>query len=48
MAELIALEMGLPEPQVNEVRWGAFLHDIGKILVPAALLNKPGEPTPRE
>ena len=48
MAELIALEMGLPEPEVNEVRWGAFLHDIGKILVPATLLNKPGAPTPHE
>jgi hypothetical protein len=46
MAELIAVEMGLPE--VNEVRWGAFLHDIGKILVPATLLNKPGAPTPHE
>jgi hypothetical protein len=45
MAELIAVEMGLPETEVNEVRWGAFLHDIGKILVPASLLNKPGKPT---
>ncbi|MBF6558247.1 MAG: HD domain-containing protein [Acidimicrobiales bacterium] len=48
MAELIAVEMGLPETEVNEVRWGAFLHDIGKILVPASLLNKPGKPTPSE
>ena len=48
MAELIAVEMGLPEAEVNEVRWGAFLHDIGKILVPASLLNKPGKPTPSE
>jgi hypothetical protein len=48
MAELIAVEMGLPESEVNEVRWGAFLHDIGKILVPADLLNKPGKPTPDE
>ena len=48
MAELVAVEMGLPESEVNEVRWGAFLHDIGKILVPASLLNKPGKPTPDE
>jgi hypothetical protein len=47
-AEIIAVEMGLTDAEVNEVRWGAFLHDIGKILVPAALLNKPGKPTPRE
>jgi hypothetical protein len=45
MAELIAVEMGLSEIEVNEVRWGAFLHDIGKIRVPASLLNKPGKPT---
>ncbi len=48
MAELIATEMGLTESEINEVRWGAFLHDIGKILVPAALLNKPGKPTASE
>jgi hypothetical protein len=48
MAELIAVEMGLSETEVNEVRWGAFLHDIGKILVPASLLNKPGKPTRSE
>jgi len=48
MAELLAVEMGLTEAEVNEVRWGAFLHDIGKILVPAALLNKAGKPTPSE
>jgi HD domain len=48
LGELLAVEMGLPESEVNEVRWGAFLHDIGKILVPAALLNKPGKPTPSE
>jgi hypothetical protein len=48
MAELMAVEMGLSEAEVNEVRWGAFLHDIGKILVPASLLNKPSKPTPSE
>ena len=48
MAELLAVEMGLSEAEVNEVRWGAFLHDIGKILVPSALLNKAGKPTPSE
>ena len=48
MAELIATEMGLSDEEISEVRWGAFLHDIGKILVPAALLNKPGKPTNSE
>jgi hypothetical protein len=40
--------MGLSAKEVDEVRWGAFLHDIGKILVPAQLLNKAGAPTPAE
>ncbi len=48
MAEIIAVEMGLSDAEVNEVRWGAFLHDIGKILVPSSLLNKPGAPTASE
>ncbi|MHB1585448.1 MAG: HD-GYP domain-containing protein [Acidimicrobiales bacterium] len=48
LADLLAVEMGLDEAAVNEVRWGAFLHDIGKILVPSAVLNKPGAPTAGE
>lgn len=44
-AELVIDEMGLSEIEANEVRWGAFLHDIGKLLVPSAILNKPGEPS---
>ena len=48
IAELLIEEMGLSPAQANEVRWGAFLHDIGKLLVPAAILNKPGKPTSAE
>jgi hypothetical protein len=48
MADLIAEELQLSPAEANEVRWGAFLHDIGKLLVPAEILNKPGAPTPRE
>lgn len=45
LAELLIDEMRLSPTQANEVRWGAFLHDIGKLLVPATVLNKPGRPT---
>ena len=48
LAELVIDELGLTEAQANEVRWGAFLHDIGKLLVPAEILNKPGALTPAE
>jgi hypothetical protein len=48
MADLIAEELHLSPTEANEVRWGAFLHDIGKLLVPAEILNKPGAPTARE
>ena len=48
MADLISEELRLSPTEANEVRWGAFLHDIGKLLVPAEILNKTGAPTPRE
>lgn len=48
LAELVIDELGLSETEANEVRWGAFLHDIGKLLVPASILNKAGTPSPAE
>ncbi len=47
-AELIGQEMGLPEDELNRLRWGVLLHDIGKLKVPARILNKPGAPTDDE
>lgn len=41
MAELIAREMGWEEDKLWEVKMGGILHDIGKIGVPDAILNKP-------
>ena len=35
-------KMGLSEDQLQELRRGALMHDIGKIGVPDAILNKPG------
>ena len=35
-------------PQLRDLRLGAVFHDIGKIAVPEAILNKPGPLTPAE
>ncbi|MHB8718445.1 MAG: HD-GYP domain-containing protein [Candidatus Dormibacteria bacterium] len=46
--DLLADELKLPEEARQRLRWAALLHDIGKLEVPAALLRKPGAPTPEE
>ena len=38
----LARHMGVPEPQMRIVARGAFLHDIGKMAIPDAILLKPG------
>jgi len=38
-----AVEMGLDEELVHQVAIGGMVHDIGKTLVPDAVLNKPGK-----
>ena len=47
-SELIAAEMGLSREFRERLRWGAVLHDMGKLTVSAAILNKPGRPTADE
>jgi diguanylate cyclase (GGDEF)-like protein/putative nucleotidyltransferase with HDIG domain len=41
-AEMMALELGLPETQVRRVKLAGILHDIGKVNVPQSILCKPG------
>jgi putative nucleotidyltransferase with HDIG domain len=41
LASAIGKEMGLPERQVEGLRVIGYLHDIGKIAVPAEILSKP-------
>ena len=35
--------MGLPKEQIDVIARGAFLHDIGKMAIPDAILRKPGK-----
>jgi putative nucleotidyltransferase with HDIG domain len=44
----IGQELGLDVAQLNALRQGALLHDIGKIGLPDAILSKPGPLTPDE
>lgn len=47
-ADLIGQQLGLEPHELNQLRWGALLHDIGKLKVPSEILSKPGVPTEEE
>jgi diguanylate cyclase (GGDEF)-like protein/putative nucleotidyltransferase with HDIG domain len=47
-AALIAEAMSMTEAEVDEVRLGAVLHDIGKVGIPEIILNKGGALNPEE
>jgi len=44
----IAKTMGVPTQEIKLIARGAFLHDIGKIKIPDAILFKPGKLEPEE
>jgi diguanylate cyclase (GGDEF)-like protein/putative nucleotidyltransferase with HDIG domain len=48
LAVAVAAELGLDDVQQRAVRYGALFHDIGKIAIPDAILNKPGPLTADE
>jgi diguanylate cyclase (GGDEF)-like protein len=47
-AELLGRKLGLDDAQLQQVRQGAQLHDIGKIAIPELILNKAGRLNRRE
>jgi putative nucleotidyltransferase with HDIG domain len=48
LAVLMGRKLGYDERRLRILRYGAMLHDVGKIGVPEAILNKPGGLTPDE
>ncbi len=38
----VADALGLDEPQRRNVEFGALLHDVGKVVIPKEIINKPG------
>jgi len=48
LAQMLAQEAGLSGDELAHFRRGALLHDIGKIAIPVAILNKPGKLTEEE
>ena len=45
---LLGRKLGLTESELDELKYAAILHDIGKIGVPDVILNKPGKLTETE
>jgi putative nucleotidyltransferase with HDIG domain len=48
LSELLAEELGLDDDARERLRWAALLHDVGKLAVPAEILDKPSAPNARE
>lgn len=48
LAVAIARELGLPKLQIEGIGFAGMIHDVGKINIPAEILNKPGKLTPLE
>jgi putative nucleotidyltransferase with HDIG domain len=48
MTVKLARDLGLGDKELTQVRWGALLHDIGKMGIPDGILLKPGPLTDEE
>lgn len=47
-AKIIALAMGMSQEQAEKLRLASTMHDIGKLMVPTSILEKPGKLTDEE
>ena len=47
-SEVLGEELGLNAEERERLRWGAILHDVGKLTVPASILNSSGRPSEAE
>ena len=48
LSELFALSLGIPPGRARQIGVAAAFHDVGKVLIPSGILNKPGKLTPME
>jgi putative nucleotidyltransferase with HDIG domain len=48
LAERMAKALNLPEAEIRAIRWGAYLHDVGKFSIPDTILHKQGALTLEE
>ncbi|MDN5342644.1 MAG: hypothetical protein PWP28_1519 [Oceanotoga sp.] len=48
LAKKMAIEMNLPEKEIQKIYLAGLVHDIGKVLIKDEILNKPGKLTPEE
>lgn len=48
MCLTVGKQLGLPPEELEDLRWAALLHDVGKIAVDPDILHKPTELTPSE
>ena len=48
IALAVGNELGLSSPDMEDLRWGSLLHDVGKIAIDQLIQNKPGKLTPEE
>ena len=48
VALAVGKELGLSAQEMEDLRWGSLLHDVGKIAIHEVIQNKPGRLTPEE
>lgn len=48
LAQSLGRKLGLNEEQIEILRHASPMHDIGKVVIPDSILNKPGKLTPEE